>query len=613
MRRLVIALLVAGGLLAAAGTPATAAAAAAAPVSAPASNAGNASANAVSALPADVNDFGFDRFEADYELGVDDDGRSTLRTTETLVARFPERDQNRGIRRSIPTWYDGHPTDLTVESVTDADGNDRAFELEEDDEVMHITIASNDYVHGMQTYVITYTQRNVTRYFADTASDEFYWDTNGLDWPQPFAVVTARVHLEESLVPRLTGLASCYRGAEGSNQRCDIVQSGSTFEASASGIRPYENVTIAIGFEEGTFTPRDNGYFASWAGWAQLLGTLLALAGLVWGGILWFTRTRDADGRPVIVAEYAPPRGATVLLAADVVGRSSKAVPAQLIDLAVRRKLRIIEERPEARSGRYAVELVDATGMNELELELVHAVFGATARAGQRQTLSSSDTRVGKRVQKVQSAIRKQTIKAGLRRRTSMRELIWPFVLALLGAVIAFVCMIALFDDARGAFWPLLPAAVAVLAVIGAAAAVFRAPLTSQGAEFRDHLRGMELYIKVAEADRLRTLQSPQGAERRPVDPSDREQMLHLTERMLPYAVLFGQEKRWAAELARYLDREPDWYSGSAPFSAAAFAGGIGAVTSAVSSAYTSSSTSGGSSGGGSSGGGGGGGGGGGV
>jgi uncharacterized membrane protein len=107
-------------------------------------------------------------------------------------------------------------------------------------------------------------------------------------------------------------------------------------------------------------------------------------------------------------------------------------------------------------------------------------------------------------------------------------------------------------------------------------------------------------------------LQSPQGAERVPVDTTDPRVMLRLYESLLPYAVVFGQEKQWAKELAVLYGEgnSPAWYSGSSgSFNAAAFSAGIGSLSTSASS----SSSSGGSGGGGSAGGGGGGGGGGGV
>lgn len=113
-------------------------------------------------------------------------------------------------------------------------------------------------------------------------------------------------------------------------------------------------------------------------------------------------------------------------------------------------------------------------------------------------------------------------------------------------------------------------------------------------------------------------LQSPEGAAKvgESVDPHNTRQLIKLYERVLPYAVLFGQEKQWASELGAYYEsasERPDWYSGSSTvFNAVVFSAALdGFVNSAATYAAGSSSSSSGAGGGGSSGGGGGGGGGG--
>jgi uncharacterized membrane protein YgcG len=122
------------------------------------------------------------------------------------------------------------------------------------------------------------------------------------------------------------------------------------------------------------------------------------------------------------------------------------------------------------------------------------------------------------------------------------------------------------------------------------------------------------MYMELAEADRIRYLQSPQGAERSPVEANSTAEMVKLNEKLLPYAVLFGHEKEWAAELGRYyeeLGEQPGWYAGHGAFNAALFSTSIGSMAASTASAYSSASS--GSGGAGSAGGGGGGGGGGGV
>jgi uncharacterized membrane protein len=109
-------------------------------------------------------------------------------------------------------------------------------------------------------------------------------------------------------------------------------------------------------------------------------------------------------------------------------------------------------------------------------------------------------------------------------------------------------------------------------------------------------------------------LQSPEGAEKVGGATSDQGQLVKLYERVLPYAVVFGQEKEWTKQMGAYYDQagaQPDWYSGTSAFNAAVFVSSINSLGSVAASTSSSSysSSSGGSSGGGFSGGGGGGGG----
>ena len=95
------------------------------------------------------------------------------------------------------------------------------------------------------------------------------------------------------------------------------------------------------------------------------------------------------------------------------------------------------------------------------------------------------------------------------------------------------------------------------------------APLSARGKEQNDYLLGMRDYMQLAEADRIRYLQSPEGAERVNVD--DRVAMVKLYERLLPFAIIFGIEDKWAEELtvkAVAASVPVTWMSGSNEFSA---------------------------------------------
>jgi uncharacterized membrane protein YgcG len=580
---------------------------------------------AVSCDAGSNDDFFFESFDADYYLDTDDDGRSVLTTVETFVAVFPDIDQNQGMRRAIPGSYQGAPTDVEVQSVTDGDGNPRPYTLETDDDgFLLVTSAADECVHGAQTYVFTYTQHNVTRYFADTDDDEFFWDTNGTGWYQSFGSVASRVHVPSHLASSLTGQSACYRGYEGSTDTCELtVSEGSdetVIETSVTDLAPFENVTVAIGFEPHTFVPRDDSYFASPVAIVQIVGVLGSVIALIWAIVLRATRFADGRGRPTIIAEYTPPKGLDPFTAAVVLGKTSRGAAAAFVNLAVTRRIRIVETEKKGwfSSGTtYLLELVDPSGLAGPELNLAQALFGYQLQPGTTYLMSGKDTTLSEHVRGILQSATAAATTSGLRKKGTAKFAVLPTLIVILSGVLTAVIGFGMIGDSRGGLVPLALMVVSLIAALVVFGLLFRKPLSDQGAELRDHLKGLELYIRLAEADRLRMLQSPGGAEKEAVSTSDPRQVVLIYEKLLPYAVLFGLEKQWASVLGTYYtEQSPDWYSGSGAFNAAVFASSISSISSTAASSYSgssSSSSSGGSGGGGSSGGGGGGGGGGGV
>src|SRR5690554_3383384 len=97
-------------------------------------------------LPASaaLDDFTFDSFHADYTLERDELGVSELSVVETLVARFPGHDQNRGVQRALVRKYDGRDTRISVTSVTDETGSPREFWIEQEDDFVLVNMAGQD-------------------------------------------------------------------------------------------------------------------------------------------------------------------------------------------------------------------------------------------------------------------------------------------------------------------------------------------------------------------------------------------------------------------------------------------------------------------------------------
>lgn len=585
---------------------------------APPESSATSSAHALGPVPSGVDDFEFRNLDVDYTIGRDDDGTSTLEVVETFTAVFPESDQNRGIRRSIPDTYNDQPVNPELISITDETGAERPSETASDDGTFQMTSKSDDYLHGTQVFVFTYTLEHVTWSFDGSGTEEFYWDVNGVDWAQPFQSIDVTLHVPGDLASALAGDQSCYVGAQGSDDTCQITSSedadgSTTLSAHAGSVEPYQTMTIAVGFAPGTFVMFDHSLLASGWGWLQLLGLIGLVLLLVPSIIIRTTTLRDSPGRPTIIAEYEPPRGLDSLQASTLLG-TSKGPTAKLLELAVNGSIRIVEG-PPARFGKakFQAELVDPMKADVNGRLFLQALFQGEG-PGATYTFGETDNGYARNVMNILKSTKTDLKRYGMWRNEKsfgmrlVRLLSWLLVAASIGGgVMALI----------GHVSPLVPIILFVVAVIvhfTCLTLISHKALTPLGAELTDHLKGLKVFIEWAEADRIRMLQSPAGAERRQIDTNDPRQVLWLYEQLLPYAVIFGQEKQWADHLAVLYEHSgytaPAWYYGTAGFNAATFSSSVTALSS---SATASSSTSGGSTGGGSAGGGGGGGGGGGV
>lgn len=551
-----------------------------------------------------TDNFTITNFAVDMELGHDSDGRSTLRTIETITANFPLTDENHGLERIMVKSYDGHKTNFKLDSVTDENNKNLPYHWEGD--ALRIGDADT-YVHGLNTYKITYTQRDVTKQYADTNKDEFYWDAIGVEWRVPIERASVRLTVAPELRPE-TNL-QCYIGALGSTERCQANEADGVYTLSAENIGNYSGITVALGFTPGTFAPYQMSLFEQlvrlWFG-LLVITSLLGFIVIFWLSIKAYSFKYRESEIGTIVPEYIPPKDASIISSAAVTPGYHPTLAAQLTDLAVRHYVQILETKPKKsfwQPAEYDIKVIrNISDLRAEEQEILSDMFGHAPETGERLALktlqnnTSAYIRFSDNDKKLQQLLRNQY---DLEYKNEDKRA-WFSKVAKVLLVLSVVTLS-----------PLLFVAWVIAFIISKTLWT----LSDEGLALRRYLKGLELYIKVAEKDRLKMLQSPEGAEKVDIkDPTKPAQLVKLYERVLPYAVLFGQEKEWSKRLGEYYARtnsSPDWYTGNTAFNAVVFSSMMSNFSTAVSTTSASSSSTGGSSGGGSSGGGGGGGGGG--
>ncbi|MGL3149345.1 DUF2207 domain-containing protein [Microbacterium sp. A82] len=529
---------------------------------------GSAPATAADAASTNVNDFDFSSWDSTFEISLDDEGRAKMHVEETRVAEFPDFDQNRGIVAGYPTSFEGASIDTRILSVRDENGDDVPYETDDDDGFLYVLTGNDDYVHGPTTYVIEYEMRDVILAATESGLDEFYWNLLPLDSTQDIASFHAEIRFDDQLAEHLTGSASsCYQGEQDSTATCDITIDGATFSVAARDVPAGEGLTVAIGLDSGTVTqPSARQPNAATDVLPYAVGggaLLLSLGG--WFATRSMIRSRRR-GTGIIVAQYDVPGSMPPLLASAIVPKAKDALSAQIIHLAVQGLLRV-EELPEEgqKKRRPRLRRLEAPIPDPLDERSLKALFGST-ELGVVMKMPKNSSSFAARIQKLLAAAPKEADKRGFT--TKARSTLARIIQAL--ALVVFAGMVLLLGwgmftgraSAGPVFFVTLLCGIAVL-ISSVVAFKKHTVLTREGALQLEYLEGVREFIRVAEADRLQMLQSYTGAERRSDGSID---VIHVYEKLLPYAILFGQEREWGKVLeVAYgaAQQDPEWVNGS--------------------------------------------------
>ena len=562
-----------------------------------------------------VRDISYDRWQVEYDISVDNVGRAVADVRETLTTTFPEDDVNKGIVRIFPSEYQGAATDPRDFRVTDELGTEIPFVVESDDDNVGIIIG-NEYAHGEKTYVIDFRMSDIILATDSGDADEFSWDVMGFEQRTPTTEFIADVRFSPELAQQLSGKARCYYGKAGSTAECPLTRDGASFHTELTNLAPGEGVSVAIGLAPDSVVqpPIRVASFEFTvlplilAGGAALFGA----AGLTVRSV--FTRRR-ARARGVIVPNFDVPEDLPPLIAAPIARTNKSPIAAEFVHLAVQGAIRIEEaEEPQGllRLKRTVTRLrvVDPDrAVDPLSRSLLTEVFVSPVVGAEFTLPRESSSFAAEMSSQAAKGARAARDRGYFTRASSPAVRATGFIGLIVAAAVMGFAIYGI--SVHGGGQSILALIFGASALVAGIVTVLPARVhTALGAETREYLEGVKEFIRVAEADRIRVLQSASGAERR----ADGEiNYVHLYEKLLPYAMLFGLEKQWSKTLTVRYEAEPDltpvWIAAGTLHGVAQLESTLSSITSSFTSSATySSSSSGGSSGGGSAGGGGGGG-----
>ncbi len=540
------------------------------------------SAGMVSAV--DTDNFYFSDFTADYYLRKDDEGISHLRVVENLTAEFPSFNQNKGIRRYIP-FINAEGTNVTLPGLDESkikvlrNGEpEPIWKISREGDYYSVETGTDDYVNGRQVYTFEYEFEKVIIDF--DGFQELYWDANGNGWPQSFKSVTARLHFEDDLYIKYNGVSECYTGKYGENtSKCQISELYDGIEFTTKNMGAYETLTFVVGFEPGSFVvPEPEVSYAT--------VIITVVIGIICTGVLIFyiykyqkTSRKIREYKGIFTApQYQPSAEYGLAEITEVyLGKKRDVKVGLLLEMIVKKKVELHKKGDKGvnTSSKWSlvVKNTNIEPEDRIVLELLNG--GNTIQTGDVIELKSRtathklmalgedfDKGVLERIK--QNELVEKGYKIGNAGSlntigTAIVSLLWAVFFVMIGIFVFGEFIIGLVADygkvlvwkegAIVAICLMVPITIAILMWMSERKTVI-GNLTKKGMEASKYMEGLKLYIGMAEADRMKMLQSVEGAD---ISPKG---IVKLYEKLLPYAAVFGLEESWMNEMKEFCNAE---------------------------------------------------------
>jgi hypothetical protein len=524
-----------------------------------------------------------------------------IEVTERISYNFGN-ERKHGIYREIPYSYQAgtetYTADVTSVIVTDGIGNPIPFGESRGNGTLTVKIGDpKKTVTGEQVYVISYLVSGPFLYFDD--HDEFYWNVTGF-WLKPIKSESALVDLP---VGAKILSVSCYKGVEGSNQKCDsderlLNAERAGYTASAKNLKKNEGFTIAVAFPKGVIAEIKKPWEKNKSGFLQkFLPYGVPAVTLLYVLYLWFTKGRDPKKSSTIVTQFEPPENISPAIADIIYSQrlGKKGVSAEIIKMAVDGYIKI--HRFEKKhlifsTTEYLFEKIsDETPKDKVTSVIFKKIF--------QDKFESNEEINGKEVKGVLVSKMKNDFQDEIRK---INDTAFGFVkskkyyisrpdkasgwISYLGWIFLVVGVVLCDSENK------LPCVSFILTSVFIYIISNLMPAkTKKGMKIKEYLEGLKRYLNVAEKDRIEFHNAPEKSPK-------------LFDKLLPYAMVLGVEKEWAKQFEDIYTSEPEWFEGGTTrnFATGSFVSDVSSFSSDFASATMPSSS--GSYGGGSSGGG---------
>ncbi len=495
-----------------------------------------------------------------------------------------------GIYRYIPLkWYNYriYPKLLSVKSSINGENFIKEkYKKWENGNWLYIRIGDkNKTIKGIKYYRIIYKIKNAV------INNIFYWNIIGTGWKVPIKNSKIAIYFPEN-IPSDNIKYACFKGIYGKRVKFKCNFEDNILSINNVSLKPHEAITVKVVFPPNFIKPISK--FKQFLWWfSENFGFFIPILVFIGVLILWINFGKD-ESKGSIVVQYTPPKDYTPAEVGTLIDDrvDSKDIVATIVDLAVRGFIKIRKEVEEGifftKKNKFIFEktLKDASKLKNHEKILYSGLF----KKGKIVDINDLKKSFYKDAEKFKERLYEYLSNKEHLYTINPQKLRKIFLVSGVLFVWLGIVLNNLLQRSD------ILAGFAISGFILALFSMIMPQKSHKGTLIYRKILGFKEFLSKVEKDRLKRLAED--------DPD-------IFNKMLPFAIAFGVEKKWAKKFEGISIQPPSWFIGfhsSGHFSTDNFVDTLQSDISSLSTAIgrSSGSSSGGFSGGGAGGGGGG-------
>lgn len=388
-------------------------------------------------------------------------------------------------------------------------------------------------IEGEYVFVIKYTMKNAINYFND--HDELYLNIAGNLWDVPIKNLSATISVPGKIIDKI-----CYTGIVGSKQSdCKFtdISETKTSVTPTKNLAKGEDITIAISMPKNTLKDIRGKQALDFL--LSNIGLLLPIPILILG--LYLKKKYKRENKFTVISHYQPPKNIFPLLAGIIYSKSflPKHITAQIVQLALDGHIKIKQE------GKRDYILVKDHIEKEISEETIRALYADLFKGKNEISIRNLSSDFYTTVDSLRKDLNTKLYSESYFSKKSKKLRDKFLTIGLVGCF--FTIVIASYFAAIGATgWAVGLFISCIILIILSSKIELRDTL---GMKVFTELKGLEMYINTAEKYRIEFNNNP-------------KKYMGVFETLLPYAIIFGLEKKWAKEFMDLYKEPPSWYVG---------------------------------------------------